>query len=381
MCKSLCISLLVVCLLLGSLFALGQNSTNHYQLRALFDQLEEFQENNYDSLLYTADKFLKQNKSKLSTEDITSIIFYRATAYFHKGDYKKAQKIWTEALINFKLLNDLNGTASCLNCLGSVEEIKGRYETSIRYYQNALKIYEKTNNTERIANAFNNIGNLYIKLGDLDKSFDYFQKSILKCEEAHNTDDINIQRDKANALNNIASIYAAKSDFHKAILHFKEAETVFLRTGNNISLISVWLNIGSMYLELNKIDSAMMRFKEGMALSKSLKNKNLYANSLYFNSLAYTETGESKKAEKSLNEALILAEELQADDLAADIHYQLYELYTKKRRFEKALDHYKKYSVINDSILSLEKQKQMQELLTKYESEKKDEEIKSSKLN
>jgi tetratricopeptide (TPR) repeat protein len=319
-------------------------------------------------------------KQNLSDNDIAKINYFRAKAYFNNGDYNKAEKIWSAALITFKFANDSNGIASCLNSLGRLEEIQGQYEIAIRYFQQALKIYEQINSGERLANSFNNIGNLYYNLGHYDKSLEYYHKSLQKCKELGNSDDINILKNKASAFNNIAAIYAAKSDQYAAISNFKEAESLFFQIDDHTALISVWLNTGNMYLELNKADSASIWFEKGLILADSLNNKYLYANALYFSSLVNIQLMEYENAEKKLYEALGIAENLQVMDLQRDIHYELYHLFNTRNIFEKALQNFKEYSEIKDSIISIEKHRQIQELLTKYETEKKDEEIKRTKI-
>jgi len=77
----------------------------------------------------------------------------------------------------------------------------------------------------------------------------------------------------------------------------------------------------------------------------------------------------------NLNEGLEIAQQIGVQESVKDIYFLLSEYYEIMGSFQKSLSYHKLHTELKDTIFNNEKQKQIFELQTKYETEKKEQEI------
>src|SRR5207253_2659598 len=82
-----------------------------------------------------------------------------------------------------------------------------------------------------------------------------------------------------------------------------------------------------------------------------------------------------KEAEEYMLMALKSASEIKDLEGVTALHYSLSQLYEKQNLWQLSLSYYKQYLLSKDSLFNSIKSKQIAEMQTKYESEKKDKEL------
>ncbi|MBI4646164.1 MAG: HAMP domain-containing histidine kinase [Bacteroidia bacterium] len=90
---------------------------------------------------------------------------------------------------------------------------------------------------------------------------------------------------------------------------------------------------------------------------------------------AYFSTGNTTKALESFIKGLEFSEKIDNIRKSEMLHFWLYKAYFAEKKFSAAIEHLSKYSELKDSIINQENIKQIAQMRTIYETEKKEKEI------
>lgn len=303
------------------------------------------------------------------------------------------------------------GIARALNAIGANYQVKGDRKNSITCFENSLKINEELNDKNGVAQNLGNLAIVYSDEGNLAKALEYLFRTLKIFEEMKDTAGINIQ------LSNIGMVYDEQRDFAKALYYDTMVLRKFKEAGDKERIASQLGNIGNVYQEMGQIDSAIYYLLEAEKLYEALGSKGGIARNLMNLSSNYSRRKEYYKALESQFKALAIYKELNhqlgvgvaemnvgtyyfkiAKDSAtiqnhalvprdrkailqlaashtqhaldileptgniSEISYAsqvMAEVKKMQGNFKDALEHYIKYSVLKDSIFSLESNKKI----------------------
>jgi len=313
----------------------------------------------------------------------------------------------SKALIDAKKLKDKSALAETYKLLGNICYYQGNYNNVIHFYDSSAMAYEQVGDSLGLSKVWNNLGIIYQNIGNYDKSIDYHYRS-LDCK-INLKDSLGI----ANSYNNIGSIYYDMEDLSKAHKYFVKALEISEKLNNPNAIQSNLNNLGLINQESGKIEESLEYFERSLQTSEKTNNQNSIANTYhnigkskfllgeynsaleyYFRSLdiynnigvknsqtlnnigqIYIELDYYKQALKYLNQALKIAKENNQFKYLRDIYKNLSVVYARMRQFDKAYDNYLNYNYYDDSINNQIYSNNLEKINTKYENEKKKEEI------
>jgi tetratricopeptide (TPR) repeat protein len=300
--------------------------------------------------------------------------------------------------------------ADAFNVKGILYIDMGQYQDAILYFDSTAMLFKKNGNKVGMATVFGNLGGLYFAMGDYSKSME----NHLKCLAIN--DSLNNKLGAAIALEGVASIYFVQKYFEKSILWYSKALIIHREIGDKGGEIPDYINIALSLSELGKYPEAISSFEKAIKISDSLNNKETLAEAYFGLGELYHAKGENDKSLNYLFLSLEIFESvgniyrsIEVDGYLADIYFDkkeyaksitydekflfnaraikakqyirdaykgLYQGYTAMRQYEKACEYQSKYIALNDSILNEEKIKQLTEMQTRFETEKKESENK-----
>jgi len=345
-----------------------------------------------------------------NNEEVKSLFVELANVYEYEGEWNKYEETVQRMLSFANEKDDLEFKAECFNKLGISNCLRGKNELALEYFSKALQINEELQDSISISNSFENLGLVYKDLSDYDKAIIHQMKSVKIREK------INHPR----LVNNYSALAAVYQKLQDTINHFQylnKAKIVISKNDkpDNFQMAIIHNEIAGYYNTLNDMDSALDNYKlvayysekgnwkRGMAVGygNMAEVYNVYgevekaielhrkvlgisieiddcmgiAEEYIYLSNLYNEMGK-------VDSALILAKKsLQKADECGLGHEKLsaYEfiskIYESINKPALALEYYKKYHALNDSIFNLEKQNTVTEIETKYETEKKEQQI------
>lgn len=246
---------------------------------------------------------------------------------------------------------------------------KADYRNSLFYYLRAMRIFEQLKKHEELSRCLNNIGVIYSYLGNIDMAERYFRESLAIRER------YNVKQDIGILYTGLGYVLEKRKQYGEAIGYYKAA-LANGKENNNYYLISESLtDLGSAYFAMNNIKLAKKYYTEALALNKKRNSPHqLSVNYMSLSEVAMKELN-MKQAETYLLQAREYAIKSGVKAAIKQSYELLSNLYYKQKKFDKAYENRLQYEKLNDSTLSESTYKQVNELQTAYEVEKKNNEI------
>lgn len=141
-----------------------------------------------------------------------------------------------------------------------------KFEEAITLIQEAISMYEETGSQKELADAYATIGVVYGAYGDENKAVDYYLKGLAVAEEQA------LFHLCARNYNNIGNELQKKGVHNKAIEYFIKGVNELKHVNpdrysrRNVAMACGYLNIGLSYTELGKYDDAMVSLENASLL-------------------------------------------------------------------------------------------------------------------
>lgn len=318
----------------------------------------------------------------LNIGETSGIGKYKALGFFKLGIYyytigqmDSATLYYSKALDLAKINNRVVLEAFIHQNRGLVYERIGEYENAIKENILSLKLFEKVKSDFSVANLKNNIGIIYLKQHDFVLAEKYFLESYDYLKKTGNPGAL------CYVYQNLGLIESNKENYEKSDSLYKLALSEFIFLNDISGQVGCLQNLAMNFLNLNRPDSANLYNIRSIQLSRAVDNLNgIYSGYLnqasvylrFLNSpkiaLAYLDSAASIKELNELPEYKIAY-------LQSLSEYHL--CYGDKQKGFLLMD---RYLTLKDSLLSEENRETIKTLNTKYDTEKKDLQIKNQSL-
>jgi two-component system, NarL family, sensor histidine kinase UhpB len=252
------------------------------------------------------------------------------TYYLAKGDKEKAIQNFTSALELHEKTNNLFGQGEAYSNISSLYYLSGKISDAISYQEKSIAIREKADDKNGLTTSYMNIGQLHWLKGNKSLASSYMQKSISAAELIKNP------KKTAAAYGGLSAILAGNSEYAEALKWQEKAILIFEDMQDHQMLSRLYVNTGALVSILKDSASSVKYFNKSIDLSKKLGNKENIANA----------------------------------------YEKLYLFYASKSNFKEAYKNHAYYIIYRDSITAKSNLAKIEEVKTKYETEKKDNEIK-----
>ncbi len=329
--------------------------------------------------------------------------------HLNLNNYKNADSLFSIALdyAESESMNEFIPT--CLGCLGMVHEELYNYAESLDYYSRSkaafmnigdtigiikchinisniykdigdrakamksilkgLEIAEKTNDEYQIGICLNNLSILYQESGKNDIAIPYFFRFAEICLETG--DSLGLAR----AYNNIGVSYYDLSNNNLAFEYFLKSIEIRKKLNNRIGLASSFLNMGNLMMDKKDYSSAINYYKDALKISNDHKNYLLISKLSKIIGDVFVNLNNYDSALYYFNESLAIAENYEMNERTFAVLTGITDLYEKIGDYEKAFKYSQATMALNDTILHLHNTDVIEELKTRYETDKKEQEI------
>lgn len=308
-------------------------------------------------------------KNKVSYMDY---LYFQLGHYFDiRSQYDSAQ-YYTKKAYELTNINDPNSAyLIILNSLGANYFRLGDYKNAIKYMQVTIKVAESQDNPLRLVYAYNNLATVMGINENYEEAIKYYQKGYKILEEIKDTTII------ANLASNTA-IYIKKTD------NFPEARKWALKAielaekYNNPSAYSYGNYI--MGTTEQDLDKSLVYIKKAIDKAGEFQYKSILADALDIYGIKLSEKGKHNEAKKSIEESIKIHTEAGYNTGLKSSYSNAGLIYYNAGEYKKSSEYYKKYDELYSKILSDENKKRVNELNTKYETEKKEKQIAEQEL-
>lgn len=289
--------------------------------------------------------------------------------YLEEEKYSEAHQHFKKAL-NSKFEKDQSSyTAVVYNDIGYTYGAQGQLDKQADWYLKAVRVYEKNKDPGGLAQTVSNLSTLYNQLGKNKEALLYAREAMAIREKIGDINGLSI------SCNNISQLYLAVDSLDEAIkyqqlgMKYAEKSGVKLRMSNSYISMSLLLN------KQKKNKEALEYEEKSIAILQELNDQNTLARRYIAVAILSKATGDSVAAVDYFKKAYELSTQLNSKENLRDVFLHKAIFYKDKKDFYNAYENYKKYILYRDSLISAKTRADIAEIETRYETEKKDNEI------
>jgi len=262
------------------------------------------------------------------------------------------------------------GTAKSYLCLAMLHRRKGEHALAIDDLLKALKLFESLNDKGSVAKVYGNMGITYWQQGNFQQSLKFYQKALV-IDSA-----INNKKGISSGYNNIGGIYEQEKNYQKSLEYYLKAIKMEEELGDEEGLSDTYGNIGNSYFYLGNNDEAIKYHLKSIEYCKKIGNNNSLASGYINMGAAYAKKKNYKEALKNIEIGLKTAQEIDYKEAIKTAYKTFSDVYTQLEDYKMALTYFRQYSDIQNLLINEANNKQILEMETIYQSEKKDKENK-----
>ncbi len=281
-----------------------------------------------------------------------------ATIYFNK------------AIKGYDAANNERGKATTLFKLAWVDKKNGDLEQALQKDLSGLKIMEALNDKPGICDALTRVSEDLTRQNRLSEALEYAEKAIAVAEK------YNLKSEKFFVNFTAANVAMAKGNYTQSLEYYKKALTICQEQKMGLATeADVRNGIGNAFKRLKNYPNALESYEKGLAVARAAN----YQNAIY---TVIANLGEVNLLLGNYNEALnYQLETVKLQEANKDVsnlvenYNHVSTIYNKLGDYKTALNFKQKAYSLRDSITSVESDAKMSELLTQYETKKKEETI------
>lgn len=335
------------------------------EIKALVSKLDSCSNDKNKDCLNIANSIVK--KGEKEGVPYLDYLYFKKAYYFWKRNMLDSTLFYSKlAIENPHPVERQRSDIDAHNLAASVYYHKGNLDKAIEVYIALSRLLEDGGNPLHLGYLYSNIGILLGTTNNNEQQIAYSLKSYKLLKENNDT------RYIATVASNLGFGHYYKRDTLEAINWAKKAYELSSLSNDMVAKTQSKLVLS--YLE-NDLDLALNYVVEAVKYADSLGDKTHQTNAYNRYADVLHQMGQGEKAFNYAAQAVDLATAIgdnttlrRASKTAGIIAYEL----AKK---EKAADFYNTYIVLNDSISNIEKTKEINEIYTKFETEKKEKQL------
>lgn len=290
--------------------------------------------------------------------------------YRAQGEYQKSLEI-SEKILRLSIsYKDTKSIGIAYQNIAIYYYDKQNFPKSLDFYLKSVKIKENTNNEFGLVSTYSNIASLYGRIGNLEKALEYFNKVLALDKKNNNVEGI------ASDYLNIAGIYTKQIKYELALRYFKKSLDISKTIGAKSRIAICYYNMGTIYFEQEDFTLAEKYINKSLKVSQKNKfNSNVSACNIMLGKihLAQNDVSEAKKQYEVSQEIITQNENTGKLLSLAKLRFKID---STQGNYLGAIKSYQDYISLKDSIFNETINKQITEIQTKYETEKKEQENK-----
>jgi signal transduction histidine kinase/DNA-binding response OmpR family regulator len=298
-----------------------------------------------------------------------SVLYNLANIQFESGNYDRSTEYALEAGEVFLSHDDSIGYAATRYMISGNYGTTGNYDLAIETALEALGIFQRKKVRSWEIYAFDKLVQLYNIQKKYDKSLEILETNLAYHRNADNV------KFTAITYRMIGDVYLELGDFENARTALDSSYTITDSYGFKQEEIKTLYSQGFLEYETQHIERAQALFERGLKLSMELDDALFKCSNYLGLGKCLYEQKDYAAAIRNLEESIKLAEMLGNMENLSDGYLFLSMTYEEMDQPVMALTSYKSFKQFSDSISAQENQRQFAEMTSKYEAEKKEQQI------
>ncbi len=296
---------------------------------------------------------------------------YWGASYFVQGKMDTAALYYKKALTIHEENNDIRGIASSQAGLGTTYAVNNQFQEAIKYFLASTQTFEELENFSAIAVMYNNIANLYLEQELFDEAYHNYLRALEALENTAN------KKQAPLIYLNVANVLSQLKRLEEALEHVNMGIALAKEFNDTRAMAGLELTAGNIYRDFGEFETALSRYAEAQRMYSQLGIHSQLAEIGYSIALLETEQGRKSQARQTL---LSIIDDFKLRDISlprleSNTYELLAQLESEYGNSNQAVKYALKSKTISDSLYKQEHSIAIADLQTKYETEKKEQEI------
>ena len=325
-----------------------------------------------DSLRYFTQVVLDCSELLGDTESHMEALSVLGVTYIRDNNYGKALEVFNQNMDEAIAAKDSNVQAQVYVNLATVYTSLDSVERAMELLVNSAKLFEAKQDSFMLAYVYTNVGILFGKIREREEQLSYSRKAFaMGGGEVKDRHTLTLGANLAVNYLNSSKIDSAEWLGLQVLKLAKEIKNIKVTT----QILAHLANISNHKNEYNR---CIEYCAEVLEFEDIIKHDQTFASVYIYQGMAYLELGRVEDAVISLEKGLYYAENersLQRRELALS---HLQSAYSKAGRFEEAYETMVEYTSVADSLAGEETVRILNDLETKYETEKKEQQLREA---
>lgn len=314
-------------------------------------------------------KEIQQLKSRVLAKEMDQYYYHLAKFQLTHGKIQEARVSSNQGIIALGNDSVTYKSIKLFNLIAAAHSMQKDYVNAIKYFNVSIKISDKIKNKTQSAYLQNNVANIFFSLQDYEMAYDYSLKAYNNIKDEYN-DPYRIQ---ILSVLSVAEAKVGKTRIAKT--HALHALSDAMKINDSISLIVAHYSLGDIAMAEKKFNEANKEFTISLVLSEKINNYNyIMLNSIGLMN-ANIESSDFKSAINYGEKGLAIAIALQNDNTLYSLKRNLAKSYFETGKPEKAFLLLSEAHNIFKETTNSEKQEAINDILIKYDTEKKEKEL------
>lgn len=327
---------------------------------------------NYDSSMLLLNRAIVQAQDRGYADLNVRFLCFQGMSNTINGELQEAVKSFEKAIEIGEMASLDSAVAQANFGLANVLESQGDLPRSLQHYHLALSYFEAHGFEKAVIGVKANLAVVYSTINDYDKA----KPLILETNEYYKKKGLS-QR-LINGYQRLASVFSYEDQSDSALYYLKEAENMAIRENNLFSLSVIENHLGNTYLALEQYDRAIQAYSQSIDHKKNLgKNSEEYLKTFANMAYCHAVVGNQAKARSWLDQGEQLFDQIETLKFRVHYYKMKYKVDSVLGSYDQALFDHQIYTQLKDELFDEEKSRQLTEMETKYETEKKANEIKA----
>ncbi|MEM7549795.1 MAG: tetratricopeptide repeat protein [Bacteroidota bacterium] len=316
---------------------------------------------------YEAEKLIEKNGGY--EWELLTLYYHIGVAHAIRGNHNEALDYFSKRLRISKSLNVDTVRTDTYRFIGNLYAIQVKYDSALIYYRKCQELLSEME--EKSAPLYEVMANVILESGgDVQEAIQYYRIAIDICNE------LDDPQEKANIYLNLANSFIRTEEYDSAIYYNKESIKM-ARKFNNLQIEGVAnRQTGIVLRETGEYENALVYLKNGIRILETINYKRGLAEAYDLTGSTYEKLGRLEEAESWIAKGMKLNKELGYLGFYKEGLLFLHEIEIQRGNFRAALEHYKVYDKIEDSLANVVRAQNVEKLQVEFETAAKEQQIK-----
>ena len=324
--------------------------------------------NNQEALSYAERALLLAHQNSYKAGE-TRALNYIGIAHTNTGDYSQALIYLDSALDQAEQFNHQKLKPGILNSLAIVHRRRGFYPQAVYYLLETLKLLEDKGSPGMIAGLLLNIGNVHLDLKEYDSAISHYKRAIPLFEEVKH------DRGLVQAYNNLGDVYGELDQPELALEYFDKSLALKRKAADYYGIAITNVNIGEILTRGGQFDKALVHYDSSLIYFNKASIQTEIAHAYLGKARVAFEKNRPERSLQNARKAFDLADQSDLRRVTRDASLLLSKLYERRNDHRQALSFHKKYVELKDSLFNEENLREISQLQSRFEIEKREQEI------